>query len=120
MQDCLVEWLRSRGGGGGAARGGGGAEGGAGGVPDDASALQAQRCELCREKLVFKARYRPGAPAKLGIYQVGGGVPEKNRRVTLLKRMHTSFFVCNFCVFYLLSFKILFMLRSGGQGVSHC
>lgn len=47
-------------------------------MPDDASALQAQRCELCREKLVFKARYRPGAPAKLGIYQVGGGVSEKN------------------------------------------
>eukprot|EP00752_Nemacystus_decipiens_P011465 g10180.t2 len=59
-QDCLVEWLRSRGGGGG--------RDGAAGV-DDASALQAQRCELCREKLVFRARYRPGAPAQLGVSQ---------------------------------------------------
>ncbi|CAM9823080.1 unnamed protein product, partial [Scytosiphon promiscuus] len=47
----------------------GGGAGGAGGVPDDASALQAQRCELCREKLVFRARYRPGAPAQLGLFQ---------------------------------------------------
>lgn len=61
-QDCLVEWLRSRGGGGGGRDGAAGA--------DDASALQAQRCELCREKLVFRARYRPGAPAQLGVSQV--------------------------------------------------
>ncbi|CAM9689851.1 unnamed protein product, partial [Ectocarpus sp. 12 AP-2014] len=59
-----------------------GAEGGAGGVPDDASALQAQRCELCREKLVFKARYRPGAPAKLGVYQfVRGAVRRATPRL---------------------------------------
>eukprot|EP00903_Cladosiphon_okamuranus_P011017 g10406.t1 len=61
-QDCLVEWLRSRGGGSG-----GGRDGAAG--ADDASALQAQRCELCHEKLVFRAKYRPGAPAHLGFCQ---------------------------------------------------
>lgn len=58
-QDCLVGWLRSR-----------QNAGRSGGRGDDASALQSQKCELCRETLVFKARYRPGAPGKLGLSEV--------------------------------------------------
>ena len=73
-----MEWLRSRQGGSNAAAagaaagaaGGGGAGAAAAGPNRDAIALQAQRCELCRERLVFKARYRPGAPAQLGLSQV--------------------------------------------------
>lgn len=53
-------WLRSR--------NGGAAAGGAGG--DDVSVLQAQRCELCREKLVFRAKYREGAPTQLRFSEV--------------------------------------------------
>lgn len=53
-------WLRSR--------NGGTAAGGPGG--DDASVLQAQRCELCREKLVFRAKYRDGAPTQLHFSEV--------------------------------------------------
>lgn len=68
-----MEWIRSRqagvlGGAAGGAAGGGG--GGAGGAGAAAPVLQAQRCELCRERLNFRARYRPGAPTHLGVSEV--------------------------------------------------
>lgn len=67
-----MEWIRSRQAGilGGAAGGAGvGAAAAAGGAAA-APVLQAQRCELCRERLNFRARYRPGAPSHLGVSEV--------------------------------------------------
>ena len=87
FQDCLIEWLRSRQYGGGGGGGGGGGDGGGGvglggvamggevaaggrGVGRASAVLQYQRCELCREKLVFRARYRADAPKLLAFSEV--------------------------------------------------
>ena len=58
--------------GGGGGREGAGGAGGEGRAGGSSAVLQYQRCELCREKLVFRARYRADAPKLLGFSEVRG------------------------------------------------